>query len=671
MAEGRFEMGSSFNQKLQVYFNEYNILMENTIYLPLVSGLLQAYAQTKDIIRENYQFMPFIFVRDHPEQILSQYQNPTVAAFSALMWNANLSLAVARRVKEKFPNCLIVFGGAQVPFDATDFFRVNPFIDVTVRGEGEQTFADLLIRFLDTRDFRDIPGISYRDSKTGACIRNDKESPLVTDLDVFPSPHLEGVFDQLMLMDINFQAIVETNRGCPFSCTYCVSGQGGLSKRYRLFSLNRVEKVIRWCGLNKIKFVFCADSNFGMLKRDLEIAEYFVQTKVKYGFPGKVMVTYGKNAEDNIYEVGRLLRKHGLEKGVTLSRQSNDPETLRNVRRKSIKLSTYNNLQRRYNKDNIPVYTELILGLPGETYQSFLRGIEEILQSGLKNQLLVYLCQVYPNTALAEVEYQTKFKISTVRIPLNELHCSVRTQEGIIEYEDIVVSTASMPVDDWKRAVVISWVMQLLHGLKLGFFILAYLVDRYHIKYTDFFEYISLLRMKSDHVRILKNEVLGFYDLVDSILQGNPRGRIIPDFGFSYWAPEEASYLNISNQKEDFYDEMHEVVKEYLDNIGVDYDGEELKEIIEYQKGRVPSYKSLKTQEYYFERNVPEYFDYYFLESRHSLSRTPQIMSLSDVKDYKGDKKTFAWEIVVYGRKTDQMLYPVKWSNYTLPAFMP
>lgn len=229
-------MRFSLGQKLQVYFNEYNLKMDNATYFPLVSGLLQVYAQTKDIIRENYQFMPFIFIRDHPEQIFSQYQNPAVAAFSASMWNMNLSLAVARRVKEKFPNCLIVFGGAQIPFDATDFFRVYPFIDVTVRGEGEQTFADLLIRFLDTRDFRDIPGISYRDPKTGTCIRNDKERPLITDLDVFPSPYLEGVFDQLMLMDINFQAIVETNRGCPFMCTYCFWGQGGLSKRYRFLA---------------------------------------------------------------------------------------------------------------------------------------------------------------------------------------------------------------------------------------------------------------------------------------------------------------------------------------------------------------------------------------------------------------------------------------------------
>lgn len=88
-------------EKLQVYFNEYNILMDNTVYLPLVSGQLQCYAQTNPTIRERYQFMPFIFIRDHPEKILSQYKNPAVAAFSALMWNINLSLTITGTGKKK------------------------------------------------------------------------------------------------------------------------------------------------------------------------------------------------------------------------------------------------------------------------------------------------------------------------------------------------------------------------------------------------------------------------------------------------------------------------------------------------------------------------------------------------------------------------------------------
>jgi len=661
-------MRFSFDQKLQVYFNEYNVLMDNAIYLPLVSGLLHAYAQTKDIIRENYQFMPIIFIRDYLERILSRYQNPAIAAFSTSMWNMNLSLTVARRVKEKFPNCLIVFGGPHVPFNATDFFQFYPFIDVTVRGEGEQTFADLLIKFLDTRDFRDIPGISYRDPKSGKCIRNDEECQLIKDLDIYPSPYLEGVFDYLLPMDIDFQVIIETNRGCPFMCSFCFWGQGGLNKRYRSFSLNRVKKVVEWCGLNKIKYVFCADSNFGIFKRDLEIAKYFVQIKLKYGFPEKFRVCYSKNVEDTIYEIGKILTKHNMEKGITMSLQSNSQEALFNVGRKNIKSSVYYNLQKKYNKENIPVYTELILGLPGETYQSFLNGIEEILESAIKNQVFVYLCQVYPNTELADKEYQKKFKISTVRIPLNEIHAVERPREFIPEYEDIIVSTASMPVDDWKRTVVVSWIMQLFHGLKLGFYILIYLVDRYHVKYTEFFEYIGLLKIKSNRIKILKSEVLNFYKAADSIIQGNPRGLIMPNFGNIYWEIEEASYINISNKKESFYNEMYEVTKEYLESIGVDYNDEELKEVVEYQKARVSNYMSIEKQEYYFKHNIPEYFDTYFLEARSSLSEIPQIMILTDFKDYKGDKKAFAKEIILYGRKSNKMLHAVRWFNSNTKA---
>lgn len=315
------------------------------------------------------------------------------------------------------------------------------------------------------------------------------------------------------------------------------------------------------------------------------------------------------------------------------------------------------------NEESIPASTKLILGLPDETYQSFLRRIEEIMQSGINNQLSVSFCEILPDTELAQEEYQKKFKISTIRIPLSEIHNPGLTKEAIKEYKEVVISTATMPIEDWKRAAVFSWVMKLLHSLKLGLFISTYLVDRYAIKCTDFWEYISMLRIKSDRVKLLKNEVSGFYYRLDLMLQGNPRGLIMPDFGSIYWEPEEASYLNISNQKDDFYDEMYEVIKEYLDSIGTEYDGEELKEIIEYQKARVPSYKPLKITAYYFDRNIAEYFDSYFFGRRRKLSRRPQIMRLHNAKDFRDDKKTFAQEILINGRKSDQMLYPVQWSN--------
>lgn len=641
--------------KREVYFNEYNVLMENTVFLPLVSGLLQAYAQTKAVIRENYQFMPFIFIRDNPERILSQYQNPSVAAFSASMWNMNLSLAVAKGVKEKFPACLVVFGGPQVPKD--EFLGRYPFVDIAVRGEGEQIFADLLVRLLVARDLGGIGGISYRDP--GNNIVRNEEYPLIEDLDIFPSPCLEGLFDQLLASGMNFQAIVETNRGCPFRCSFCFWSQG--SKRYRFYSLDRIRRIIDWCGRKKIKYAFCADSNFGMIKHDLEIANYVVETKAKYGFPEKFRACYGKNVEDRIFRIGKLFTEHDLIKGVSISRQSNSPEVLQNIGRNNVNMSVYSSLQRKFSKDNIPTYTELILGLPGETYESFLSGIEEILEADPKSQLYIYPLQVYPNTEMAGLSYQERFGIKTILLPISEGHASIRMPEQVTEWEELVISTASMSVKEWKGAMVLSWVGQLLHSLKLGIYVLIYLFHRYHIKYTDFFEYIaSLYKSRGLIPTMFKLEVAASHDRIEAILQGKPRGCVASDFSSTYWEPEEASYLSISTDKDSFYNEFSVLIELYLANLDINYDSQELWEVIKYQKGRVPDLY-LGQKEYRFEYNVPEFFEKYLTEEQCNLTKSPQVMVLDNAKDYKGDKRTFAREVVVHGRKSDQMIHSVRW----------
>lgn len=647
--------------KREVYLNEFNVLMEKTVYLPLVSGLLQSYARKIDVIEENYQFMPFLFIRDHPEKVISSYKNPAVAAFSVSMWNMNFSLAIAEEVKKRFPECLIVFGGPNVPFETENFFHSHPFIDVTVKGEGEQAFADLLLRLLESRDFGDIPGISYLDHKSNRCVVNQEKRALLKDLDSYPSPYLEGAYEYLLSEDINFQAIIETNRGCPYICAYCFWGKGGLSKKFTYFSLDRIKQIAEWCGKNRIKYIFCADSNFGIFQRDLEIANYFVQAKLRYGFPEKFRVCYAKNSKDTVYEIGKLLNKYDMDKGMTLSRQTNNIEALENIGRKNFKMSVFNDQQKRYNNDNIPVYTELILGLPGETYESFIYGIEDILKLGFRNQIFIYLCQVLPNTELANEEYQKKFNISTNRVLLTETHGASRSQDGIPEYEDIIVSTVSMPMEDWKKMVVVSWVFQLFHGLKLGFYVLLYLADRYNLNYTGFIEYIALRKTKTDKATILRNEVEKFYKAIDSMLKGNSRMRLLPDLGDIYWEQEEASYLSILPDKNAFYNELYLVLKEYLESNGVSYADDELKEVVTYQNAIIPDFNPIERKEIYFTYNIPEYFDAYFSGDRKCLMMKPQVLVLNDSKNYRGDKRAFAREVILYGRKNNRMIRNVQW----------
>ena len=100
----------------------------------------------------------------------------------------------------------------------------------------------------------------------------------------------------------------------------------------------------------KIKYVFNADSNFGMHKRDIDIAYKLVETKKKYGYPEKFRTCWGKNTSEQIFKVAELLNLHGLEKGITLARQTNSEEALKNVKRDNIKLEAYSDLENRFNE---------------------------------------------------------------------------------------------------------------------------------------------------------------------------------------------------------------------------------------------------------------------------------------------------------------------------------
>ena len=147
-------------------------------------------------------------------------------------------------------------------------------------------------------------------------------------------------------------------------------------------------------------------------------------------------------------------------------------------------------MQKRYHEEDIPVYTEFLLGLPGETYDSFVRGIDRAIEAGLHDQLNIFFCEALPNSEMADPDYVKQHGIKTQRVELAEFHATKRKPGEVVEYEDIVVATDTMPVTDLKRAATFAWMIQILHGLKLGFFVLAFLNDRFKVKYSDFCNYV-------------------------------------------------------------------------------------------------------------------------------------------------------------------------------------
>ncbi|MCA8947867.1 MAG: B12-binding domain-containing radical SAM protein [Planctomycetes bacterium] len=647
--------------KRSIHLGEFNLLMNGSTYLPLVSGLLRANAEQSEIVREHFAWAPFLFHNDRIDRIVDRYEAPAVATFSALMWNAQLSLQVAAAVKRRHPECLIVFGGASVPHHPEAFMARHPFIDVCVRGEGEAPFLNVLERLgpverLAELDLDGIAGTSWR-TAGGEFRRCERDQEFSKDLDLYPSPYLEGLYDEVLAAhpELEFQAILETNRGCPFQCTFCYWGKGGMSRKYRFHGVDRVKREIEWMAENRIRYVFNADSNFGMHRRDMEIAEFLVATKQRTGYPHKFRTCYGKNTDEKIFAIGRLFHEHGLEKGITISYQSVDEDVQRNIKRDNIRLESARELQRRFNDSGVPVYTELILGLPGETLESWIAGIDRVLGSGLKNQLFMYVCQVFPNTDLADPDYLARFGVETTTIELTEIHGKVRTGEWVAEQEEIVTATAAMPADDWRRALVFSWVTMALHSLKLGFFVIAWLVDRFGIRHSEFLEFVARGEFDAAEFPRIAAEIAVFEAKIDELRAGRGRGSVMPQYGDLYWDEEEACFLRLSRDFDGFYVELRELVVEFLDRRGLAFDAAELDDVLRYQSLCMPRPNGPSVRRASLAHDLSAYFEALF-----STEPLPLVERRCEVEftqpGFGGELERFARESILWGRKSGTML---------------
>jgi putative methyltransferase len=399
-----------------------------------------------------------------------------------------------------------------------------------------------------------------------------------------------------------------------------------------------------------------------MHKRDGEIVDMLIESKKKYNYPEKFRTCWGKNTDDKIFVLAAKLHKYDMEKGITLARQSNSKPVLANIKRGNIKLSSYAALQRRFNDLDVPVYTEMILGLPGESYESWRDGIEQILQSGLKNQLFVYQCEVYPNTEMGDPDYQRRFGIETLRTELREIHGSVRNQDWVTEYQDIIVASHSMTNSDWRRMTKLATMTMLLHSMKLGFYVLGWISERFDLPHIGLIEFISEARLGLDAAPILRGELAYLESYLDAMMAGAGRGCVLSDYLDIYWDIEEALFIRIAEKLDAFFREFEDVVRQYLDSEGVTYNGEEVSEVMRYQRLRIPSAASERGRTERFSFNVPEYFDHLFSTDIIPLVGERQDMVTQPI-DYKGDKARFVRETILWGRKSGTLIVKCAWNS--------
>lgn len=416
---------------------------------PLNIGLVAAYAQKR--FGREVEFALF----KYPEELRDALRRapPDVLGCSNYTWNSHLAYHFLEMAKAVKPDTLTVFGGTNYPFDAENqrlFLERKPRLDLHIFYEAEEAFSLLIERILSSPGRRDwlsepIPGCQFLHPQSRTlCAGTAPER--IKDLDSIPSPYTTGLLDRFF--DGKLTPLLETARGCPFTCNFCNAGATYFT-RVNQFSDAYVreewEYVARWASAAGIGHMTLADNNFGMLPRDTQTAELMHELQGRYGWPRSVTAWTGKNSKKRVIDVTRLL---GDTLVISMAVQSMDERVLKNIARSNIRLEDYRAIAQELNAQGRPQVGELIAPLPGDTWDSYLRGVHHLLDAGVST-VLVHTLQMLHGTPyrdepgfIAEHGFLRKHRL----VPLD-----FGTYDGrkVFDTEEVGVATKTFSLEEY------------------------------------------------------------------------------------------------------------------------------------------------------------------------------------------------------------------------------
>jgi len=392
----------------------------------------------------------------YPDRLWAEMEQrpPDVLMVSNYLWNEALSFHYAKLAKRLNPGTLVVMGGPNIPIEPErqiEYFEAHPEIDVYVLGEGDLLATHIVKEFLDAGSsirklgLRDLPSSIYRNGDGATIMRPTWDRK--KEVDEIPSPWLTGIQDEFF--DGKLAPMIETNRGCPFSCTFCVQGTSWYTKVHN-FSLERMKDEIEYIA-RKVRQVCpsmgtlrIADSNYGMFERDVDISAWIGEMQRRYSYPTFIDATTGKNRPDRII---RSVEKVSGALVVYQAVQSLNDDVLRNIKRSNIKLDAYEEVMIHIRGRGLRSNSDLIVGLPGETLQSHVSAINSLIDAGT-NQMHNLQLVLLKGSELETVETRKEFRFDT-RFRVLPKNFGVYGGEKVLDIEEIVVGTDTMSFDDY------------------------------------------------------------------------------------------------------------------------------------------------------------------------------------------------------------------------------
>lgn len=319
------------------------------VHLNLAVRYLKKYVEANsdlkiEIYETNINNQVFNIIKDIYEL------NPDKIIFSTYIWNKEYIVEIVKELKKVLPNVKIILGGPEVSYKWEKFMANMPEVDALLLGEGE----NVLLNFL-TKEEDKVLGVVYREN--GEIIFNGIE-PIIENLDIVPFP-----YEDWELEDKTKIFYYESSRGCPFSCSYCLSS---IDKTVRYYSLDRVKKDLKRFLDSPIKLLKFVDRTFNLRKeRYMEIWKFLLENY-------REGITFHFEINANIFDDETLDFLEKVPKGYfqfEIGVQSINPETMVAIKRNNILDKLAHNVRRI--SRNIHLHLDLIAGLPYETYDIF------------------------------------------------------------------------------------------------------------------------------------------------------------------------------------------------------------------------------------------------------------------------------------------------------------
>ena len=264
---------------LKIYLGDltYNTVTLATEAFPLNIAYIGSYCEK--LFGSKVEITLFKYIEKIEDAVT--HNPPDILGLSNYCWSHNVSYEIFKLCKEKNPNAVNVWGGPNFPLDSPSqikFMKKYSEVDVYVPTEGEIGFSNVVERILDSGADENSQSIIRKNPFDGCITRDEKEKLQFTiptlrmnQLDEIPSPYLNGMLDNFF--DGKLTPMLQTNRGCPFHCTFCTDGRDEVNK-INHFSIKRVQDEIDYISKKvpeNTHSLHISDLNFGMYPRDLEI----------------------------------------------------------------------------------------------------------------------------------------------------------------------------------------------------------------------------------------------------------------------------------------------------------------------------------------------------------------------------------------------------------------